>query len=471
MTTAARALSSVTGLRVTTLAVAIAGGAVLGVAYTLSPLLVWFLLAFVLLCRGAIRDLSEEERRAVLALLIAAAVLRLAVVAGLFVATDHWSLPFGSLFGDEEYFKRRSLWLRSMALDVNISAADRRYAVDEYSDVNYLYVLALVQVLVGAAPYGIHLLSIWLHLAACVLLLRVTRRAYGFPPAILAFGLLLFFPSLFLWSTSALRESLHFLLVAIALVGLVEARQAPTWPRRAWWIASVLLSLFGLKDLRAGSTAIVAASIALGFAAAVVTQRIRRILLAVALVVLVTAAALSRPAMQHRLLLTIGDYAMNHTGHVFTPGLSYKLLGDQYYIERSRELMASLPPQTAVQFVVRAVVAAIVVPVPWNAQSNFTRAYLPEYFIWLALVALLPVGVVAGRRYAADITLIFASYIAIMGLGVAIRSGNIGTLVRHRGLFLPFMIVLGSVALCHLFARRGRAMSSSEHLAAKEGTA
>ena len=67
-------------------------------------------------CRVAIRDLSTEERRIVIGMLVVAAVLRLAVVAGLFLTTNHFSVPFGSLFGDEEYFKRRSLWLRSMAL-------------------------------------------------------------------------------------------------------------------------------------------------------------------------------------------------------------------------------------------------------------------------------------------------------------------------------------------------------------------
>jgi hypothetical protein len=34
-----------------------------------------------------------------------------------------------------------------------------------------------------------------------------------------------------------------------------------------------------------------------------------------------------------------------------------------------------------------------------------------------------------------------------------LTSGNIGTLVRHRGLILPFVICLAAVAVCHLLAR------------------
>ena len=120
----------------TTRALTIAGacGVLIGIAYTLSPLSVWFVLAFAVLCLVAVRDLSTEDRRIVIGMLVVAAVLRLAVVGGLFLATDHSSVPFGSLFGDEEYFKRRSLWLRSMALDVDISVADKVYATDENSD-------------------------------------------------------------------------------------------------------------------------------------------------------------------------------------------------------------------------------------------------------------------------------------------------------------------------------------------------
>ena len=152
---------------------------------------------FALLCRAAIRDLSAEERRIVIGMLVVAAVLRLAVVGGLFLTTDHFNVPFGSLFGDEEYFKRRSLWLRSMALDVDISVADKVYATDEYSDTSYLYLLALVQVLVGDAPYGVHAFSILLYLVGAVILYRFTRQSFGSAPATMSFVLVLFLPTLF----------------------------------------------------------------------------------------------------------------------------------------------------------------------------------------------------------------------------------------------------------------------------------
>ena len=46
-----------------------------------------------------------------------------------------------------------------------------------------------------------------------------------------------------------------------------------------------------------------------------------------------------------------------------------------------------------------------------------------------------------------------AAYIALMFSAVALTSGNIGTLVRHRGLILPFVICLSAVGACDLIAR------------------
>jgi len=436
-----------------TLALATVGGVVLGIAYTLSPLSVWFALGFGLLCRTAVRDLSGEERRAILTIVIVAAVLRVAVVGALFATTDHSSVPFGNLFGDEEYYKRRSLWLRSMALDVDISAADRRYAVDEYSETSYLYILSGLQVLVGAAPYGVHLFSIFLYLAGAVLMHRFTRRTFGPAPAAVALTGILFLPTLFLWSVSALRESLHFLLVALAIVGGVEAATEERRARRVLWASAALIAIVLLKDLRVGTIAVVLASIGLGIVAAVAVRSARRAMAVCLIAIAITVAVASRPSVQNELLRSIRAYALNHTGHLFTPGVHYKLVEPQFFLDRGPHIMDSMTWAHATRYAIRAVVAAVVVPLPWQAQSTFTRAYLVEHMMWYGIAALLPIGIWVGWRYNATATFVMTAYILLMGLGIALRSGNVGTLVRHRGLVLPFIICLSAVAACHLLAK------------------
>ena len=453
------------------MAIAAVCGVVIGVAYTLSPLGVWFVLAFAVLCRVAIRDLSVEERRIVFGMLVVAAVLRLAVVAGLFLTTDHFSVPFGSLFGDEEYFKRRSMWLRSMALDVDISIADKIYATDEYSDTSYLYLLALVQVLVGDAPYGVHAFSILLYLVGAVILYRFVRQSFGSAPATVSLGLVLFLPTLFLWSVSALRESIHFMLTMIAIVGgLKAAGESHGVARRIGWALAAFGATLALRDLRAGSMQVVAVSLAAGLAGSLLARRPRLLTATVLAAVVAGTVALTRPQVQDRMMTMVRESAMTHQGHVFTPGLHYKLLDSKYYLERRMGVMERLTGPEAARFVVRALVAAILVPLPWQAESRFIQAYLPEQFVWYGLVLLLPLGVWTAWRCRPAATLVLTTYVLLTGTAIALRSGNVGTLVRHRGLILPFVICLTSVGICHALARGARFRRSAPMLAVNERT-
>ena len=95
-----------------------------------------------------------------------AIALRVLVVAGLFVMTDHSQVPFGTFFGDEEYFLNRSLWLRNVALGVPVHALDLEYAFEPFGRSGYLYLLALIQLLVGPSPYGLHLLGVFFYVLA-----------------------------------------------------------------------------------------------------------------------------------------------------------------------------------------------------------------------------------------------------------------------------------------------------------------
>jgi hypothetical protein len=432
----------------------VGSGILLGVAYTLSPLTVWFAGGAFLLSRALLRDLPPTERR-ILAVIFAVAVIsRLLILGGLFLSVDHTATPFGSLFGDEEYFKRRSLWLRSMALDVNISEADRRYATDEYSETSYLYLLAVIQVLVGDAPYGVHLFSLLAYLAGAVWLFRLVRSVYGAAPAALAFFGVLFLPTLFAWSLSALRESLHFLLTVAAIAGTSVALSRGQRRERTIGVVVTAVALYGLKDLRVGSMAVMAVSLMLGVIATFAAVGWRRVVGVSAAGVLVVAFAASRPAVQQRVMTTLHETAMNHQGHVWTPGVHYKVLDMRFYRERTGGVMDDMTWAEAARYVTRALGAAAVVPMPWQAETRLVKAYLPEHALWLTMIVLAPVGLWAGMRRHPPATFLMAAYIAVMFTGVALRSGNVGTLVRHRGLVLPFVICLAAVAVCHLLARR-----------------
>ena len=80
-------------------------------------------------------------------------------------------------------------------------------------------------------------------------------------------------------------------------------------------------------------------------------------------------------------------------------------------------------------------------------------AYLPEQIVWYLLAILVPVGTFFGFRRDATVTGLLAGHALVIAAAVAFTDGNVGTLVRHRGLALPYLVWLSGVGACELFVR------------------
>ena len=81
---------------------AVAGGIVLGIVYTLSPLTVWAAAVFAFLVWLIGDGLPEAERKRVRAILVVAILIRVVAIGGVWLTTDHARVPFAAFFGDEE---------------------------------------------------------------------------------------------------------------------------------------------------------------------------------------------------------------------------------------------------------------------------------------------------------------------------------------------------------------------------------
>jgi len=442
-----------------TLLTAAVAGVALGVVYALSPLTVWFTVAMALVTRAAVRGLDGAERRWVLAVLLAGIVLRIAAIGGLFALTNHSQVPFGSFFGDEAYFIRRALWLRNLSLGLPIHIADMIYAFDEYSATSYLYALAFIQVLVGPAPYGVHLLSVAFYICGSVVLYRVVRPAFGRMPALLGLGLLLFLPTLFAWSISALKDPVFFLLTASALALAARVARGPGAVWRVVAAVAVVVLAVALESVRPGSGgALTAGSVAGGLLMAAAISRPRAMVALLVAVPVIAGVLLSRPSVQVRAYAAVQTAAYQHWGHVATAGYVYHLLDDRFYADRG--VIGDMGFREGAKFIVRAFERYLTVPLPWEVESMWTLMYLPVQIVWYILVALVPIGFVYGCRRDPLIASLLLAHALVAAIAVALTSGNIGTLVRHRDLALPFIAWLSAVGACGLLSRAGEPVAS-----------
>ena len=426
---------------------ATAVGAAVGLAYTLSPITV---IALPLLATAIwwARPLgAPRERHWFFAVLALAVLTRLVVIAGLFLFADP-SQPYATLFGDELFFKNRSLWMRNVALGVPISSADLIYAFEDVGESSYLYLLAYVQALVGAAPYGIHVMNAACYVAGVVIAYRLVRPSYGGVAALAGLVLLLFWPSLTIWSVSALKEPTYTLLAVLEFWCALSLVRAPGWGGRLAAAASVAVSALLLESIRRGGGVVAVLGAGLGLVLAFIGNRPKVVLATSLAAVLTAGAALTVPATQERALTLARRSAFYHAGHVGTPGYSYQLIEPRYYIDSRR--IFSMPPREAAIFVTKAVFHYFVEPLPWKAESRQLRVYLPEQMLWLMMLAFVPLGAIAGMRSDAKLTAVLLAHAGSAVLVVALNSGNFGTLIRHRGLALPYLAWLAGLGAFEL---------------------
>jgi hypothetical protein len=440
----------------------LAAAALLGIAagalYTVSPLTAWCaaLMAIVLALAG--RGLSRPERRTLHIILVAALAVRLAAIGAMFVVHTpmHDDESVGMLSGDEAYSLSRALRTRDVLTGAPVGPYDYVVASDEYGRNSYITLLTGIQILFGPTPYSQRLLNALLFTVAAILLFRTVRASFGALPAFGGLIVMLFLPSLFVWSISLLKEPLYLLGGTLVLTGAIGAARAATWRVRVLAGLGALAGLAIVSDLRPEALALALLGLGCGVAGLLFfLSSVRVKLTTAAAAVLIAAAVVSRPAAQERLTSALETAAKTHAGHVFTVGHSYKLLDAGFYFSPAPAIDSSLTLNAAeaARYVIRAAVSFVAVPLPWQLASVRELAYLPEQLVWYVMIALVPIGLVAGWRRDPIAAALIGGYTLPTAAALALTNGNVGTLLRLRGIIIPYLLWLGAVGFCAVLQR------------------
>src|ERR1043166_6875246 len=438
--------------------VAVVVGVLAGALYTVSPLTAWCIPLGAIVFALAGRGLERKDRQALNTLLIAALAVRLAAIGALVVinAPMHDSESVGMLTGDEAYNLSRALRTRNVITGEPVAQYDYFVAYDEYGRTSYIPLLTAIQVLFGPTPYSMRVLNTILFLVGAILLFRMTLSAFGRLPAFGGLAVLLFLPTLFYWSISLLREPLYMLGSALVLTGAVAAIRPATWQQRLCSLLPAVLGLAIVVGLRPGAVALALLGLATGLVIFVVCAsppRVKSLVLAAALVAITTAAL--RPATQQRIISALESTAKTHAGHVFTVGHSYKLLDDGFYFNPVAPAASTLTltPAEAARYVIRSAASFVAVPLPWQLASTRELTYLPEQLVWYVLIAFVPFGLLAGWRRDPIATALLAGFVLPTSAALALTNGNVGTLLRLRGIVVPYLVWISAVGFCQWLQR------------------
>lgn len=425
-----------------TVALACGSGAILAIAYTLSPMTVWFAAAVLLIFAHAGRGVEGRERRWLLGLLSAGVAARVLVLTGFFLFTSRADGSFPVLLPDEGYIAHRSMWLRNIALGTPIAPSDFIDTFNPFAESGILYVLAYLQLVVGPAPYGVRLLGVMLYVSAAVIGYRMVRPTFGAAASLIGLAVMLFMPSAFVWSLSTLKEPPYYFLSAVALASAVAAVRASSFMARIVAIAACVGAVAAVETVRTTAAIVIGGGIGVGLAFALLMRKpaVRAAVLVLSLVL--GGYALTDARVQARATQFLHKTVVMHIGHVKTPGRAYRLLDPEFYTRQDRvdinygEAARTMEGDDIARYLIRAALSFLLVPLPWQVSSWPAVAYLPQQVIWCVLVLFAATGALAGLRRDRFTTLFLLCTLLIAAGAVVLTSGNIGTFVRHRDMTL-----------------------------------
>jgi hypothetical protein len=428
-------------------AVVAAGAAAL---FALSPLSAVCGVVMALMAYRAVAGLEGAERRWIGGALVIGIGLRVLCVLGVFLLTGRQE-QFNVLFGDGRFAVDRSIWILNNVSGVPISPFYWMRVSQNYGDVEYHYGLAAVQWLFGPSPYALSLINVACFEAFAIIFYRLTRAAFGATAAAATLTLLLFWPTILVWSFSMLKESLQFVLAIGAIACTVWCVRGERLIERLGYAIAALVALIVLTELRPGSSLMAAAAIAFGLIAYAAT---RRAWITIAFIVLASVAALAiatRPSVQARVLWETRLALIRHIGHVKSAGIAYRAADERFY-RGERATPFSMNAIEGTRFLILSAGYFFAAPLPQHIASTTGRLFIPLQLAWYGLLILAVIGVPASFRRDALVTWLSIGYVLAGLATIAPNSGNIGTLIRHRDMIMPFIMCLSSVGLTTVLA-------------------
>lgn len=433
-------------------------GALLGGAWTLSPMTVVSLLALALIVMAGVRGLGGRERRVVRTVVLVSIAVRLLAILALFLYASPGHVETFPFEGDAWLLKLRALWIRNLWLGTPIDPFFFTATFDPYGWTGYIYLIAFLQYVFSPAPYAIHLINLTCSIAAILVLHRLVRWGYGATAGLIALVVLLLLPTQFMWSISALKEPLYVsLLVAIVAAAAVAGAGSGAW-RRILALAGVLVAAMAVNSVRSGALAIVVLALAIAAGGTFVVRRPYVLLLALLFAPFAAAVALRVPAVNQRVMAQLRTSAALHIGHVRTLGHGYKALDQRFYTFNAGDPTNPFDAMTgaeAVRFAARSFASFWIVPTPGQVASRSELLFLLQQLLWYGLLLLAAVGMVEGSVRHAWLTGLLAGLSLSGSLAIALNSGNIGTLVRHRDGIVPFVVCLSAIGASALLGRAG----------------
>jgi len=293
--------------------------------------------------------------------------------------------------------------------------------------VGYYYFVAAIYFIFGHHPIIVSLINIILGILAGLLLYFLSREIFSEKTAKIVLFLSLFWPSIALWSTQNLKDTLLlFLMAALALLFLKILNRAHNSLCATVYLLGFLICSVAFLSMRAYSFLIFLGSLALGYIFVSLTYFNKRTIIAGGLVILILAGSvifLSQfKNLEWNYLAKINLKTLDSIRKSTLAGNSSFGLNVSYnsYFD-------------VIKFLPLGLAYSIFSPFPWQFKNGgLFKLAVPETILWYLVLFFLSCGIYLAIRRKKLEGWPFIIFIVIALLTFALFQGNIGSLFRQR---------------------------------------
>ena len=321
------------------------------------------------------------------------------------------------------------------------------FTYGNYGFHGFTMLLAYLVYIFGPMKFSGRLINILLGTLTGIFVYYIVKRIFGQKSAKISAVLVTFFPSMFIWSLDFLKDPIYILMSLLILWAFIMY-----WNKKnILYIVLIFIAVLIQTTIRKDLWLIGLIPFGLGF---FLIPRLSLIKKTMVVTIGIAVIFCLHNRINYATVRTNIEKALqSHIGHVNTSyghgGYAYKLLDDKYYSPVGYNVN-NITWREIVKAFLKGWYHFLFEPFVWDMKSKSMLMSFPQMILWYLLLVFAMVGILFGLRYNWRYTFIFIINILLLSSVIALSSGNIGTLFRHRDIVTSFYLIFSAVGITHL---------------------
>lgn len=353
------------------------------------------------------------------------------------------------LFDDSAYYTLRALYtsLYWKGVPLGMWTLEHVVANREYGFSGFVWLPATFFTLFGFSPVSSRFINCFLGIITALLVYFTVKNTFGGRTARLAAILTAFFPSLFIWSITNLKDTSFIFAFYLMLWAIVKMRSSRSIFYAfiifiAIWFQS-FVRFFKFKEYLYLNILIITLYF-LPFLISFLRGRLKNIVIAMMVVSCVFFIVQKRESIGYKFNSMANEAFEWHKGVIAGGGSNYKLLPDRILQRNEIGRMDFL------RMYFSGVFHAMFEPVPSRINKPVLVLAALQMCLWYILIILAAAGLFFSLRQSMATSLMLFAYFFVMLSISAVTGGNIGTIFRMRDIITPIILIFASLAFIRI---------------------